>query len=144
MKSPQPFKNANTATVITAERASGTTMRRNVCHSDAPSTLAACITSFGRLKKKARSTRMAKGMAYVPSAIMRPGYVFTRWIQWKMMNSEVAKTIEGTIWHTRRAADQDNGDPQPVLRKRVGRRHGHDQGQHRCTQADEEASQHVA
>ena len=63
MKSPQPFKNANTATVITAERASGITMRWNVCHSDAPSTLEACSTSSGRLKKNARSTRMEKGMA---------------------------------------------------------------------------------
>src|SRR5256885_15934647 len=100
MKSPQPARNAKTATVMTAERASGITMRRNVCHSDAPSTLAAYINSLGRLKKNARNTRMAKGMAYVPSAMMRAGYVFTRWIQWKTTKSEVARTIEGTICAT--------------------------------------------
>src|SRR6476469_9530647 len=100
MKSPQPARNAKTATVMTAERARGTTMRRNVCHSDAPSTLAAYINSFGRLKKKARRTRMANGMAYVPSARMSAGYVFTRLIQWKTMNREVASTIEGTICAT--------------------------------------------
>src|SRR5581483_4274922 len=98
MKSPQPARNAKTPTVITAERASGTTMQRKVVHSDAPSTLAASISSLGRLKKNARSTRIAKGIAYVPSARMRPGYEFTRWIQWKTMNSDVARTIDGTIW----------------------------------------------
>src|SRR5215471_13155010 len=100
MKSPQPARNAKTATVMTAERASGSTMMRNVCHSDAPSTLAAYISSLGRLKKNARNTRMAKGMAYVPSAMMSAGYEFTRWIQWKTMNSEVARTMEGTICAT--------------------------------------------
>ena len=34
---------------------------------------------------------------------MRPGYEFTKWIQWKMMNSEVASTMEGTICATSRA-----------------------------------------
>src|SRR6266496_1641052 len=97
MKSPQPARNAKIETVMTAERASGITMRRNVCHSDAPSTLAAYMSSFGRLKKNARNTRMAKGMAYVPSARMSAGYVFTMWIQWKTMNREVARTMEGTI-----------------------------------------------
>src|SRR5215510_12295679 len=103
MKSPQPARNANTETVMMAERASGSTMMRNVCHSDAPSTRAAYISSLGRLKKNARNTRMAKGMAYVPSAMMSAGYVFTRWIQWKTMNREVARTIEGTICATSRA-----------------------------------------
>src|SRR6476620_9194114 len=102
MKSPQPARNAKTATVMTAERASGITTRRNARHSDAPSTLAASMSSFGRLKKNARNTRMAKGIAYVPSARMSPGYEFSKWIQWKTMNSEVARTIEGTIWATSR------------------------------------------
>src|SRR3954447_16674383 len=98
MKSPQPARNAKTETVMTAERASGSTIMRNVCHSDAPSTLAAYISSLGRLKKNARSTRMAKGMAYVPSARISAGYELIRWIQWKTMNSDVASTIDGTIW----------------------------------------------
>ena len=63
MKSPQPFRKANTATVMTAERLIGSTTRRNVFHSEAPSTLAACRTSFGRPSMKARSTRMLNGMA---------------------------------------------------------------------------------
>ena len=75
-------------------------MMRNVCHSDAPSTLAAYISSLGRLKKNARNTRMANGMAYVPSAMISAGYEFTRWIQWKTMNREVARTIDGTICAT--------------------------------------------
>src|SRR5262245_57022707 len=100
MKSPQPARNANTETVMMAERASGSTIMRNVCHSDAPSTRAAYISSLGRLKKNARSTRMAKGMAYVPSARMSAGYELMRWIQWKTMNSEVARTMDGTIWAT--------------------------------------------
>src|SRR5262245_885004 len=96
MKSPQPARNAKTETVITAERASGITISRNVCHSDAPSTLAAYISSLGRLKKNARNTRIAKGMAYVPSARISAGYEFTRWIQWKTMNSDVARTRDVT------------------------------------------------
>src|SRR5262245_23312605 len=97
MKSPQPARNAKTATVMTAERARGITMRRDVCHSDAASTLAAYVSSLGRLKKNARKTRIAKGTAYVPSARMSAGYEFSRWIQWKTMNRDVASTIEGTI-----------------------------------------------
>src|SRR5262249_3841307 len=100
MKSPHPARKAKTATVITAERASGITIIQNVCHSDAPSTLAAYINSLGRLKKNARNTRMANGMAYVPSARIRAGYELTRWIQWKTMNSDVASTIDGTICAT--------------------------------------------
>src|SRR3954468_22948247 len=100
MKSPQPARNAKTETVMTAERASGSTIMRNVCHSDAPSTLAAYISSLGRLKKNARSTRMANGMAYVPSARMSAGYELIRLIQWKTMNRDVASTIEGTICAT--------------------------------------------
>src|SRR5499427_2032460 len=103
MKSPQPARNAKTETVMTAERANGSTMMRNVCHSDAPSTLAAYISSLGRLKKNARSTRMANGMAYVPSARMSAGYEFSRWIQWKTMNREVARTIEGAVCAKSRA-----------------------------------------
>ena len=68
-----------------------------VFHSEAPSTLAASISSLGRLKKNARSTRIANGTAYVPSARMSPKYEFTRWTQWKTMKSEVARTIDGTI-----------------------------------------------
>src|SRR5262249_58250278 len=100
MKSPQPARKAKTETVMTAERASGSTIMRNVCHSDAPSTRAAYISSFGRLKKNARRTRMANGMAYVPSARISAGYELIRWIQWKTMNSDVARTMDGTIWAT--------------------------------------------
>ena len=63
IKSPQPARNAKTATVMMADRASGITIMRNVCHSEAPSTLAECISSLGKLNKKARKTRMPNGTA---------------------------------------------------------------------------------
>jgi hypothetical protein len=61
MKSPQPFRKANTATVMTADRLIGSTTRTSVFHSDAPSTRAACSTSLGRPSMNARSTRMLNG-----------------------------------------------------------------------------------
>jgi hypothetical protein len=63
MKSPHPFRNANTATVVTAERLIGRTTRMNIFHSEAPSTRAAWSTSSGRPSMNARSTRMLNGTA---------------------------------------------------------------------------------
>jgi hypothetical protein len=63
MKSPQPCRNANSATVITAERLIGSTIRVNACHSVAPSTRAAAITSRGSASMNARSTRIPNGTA---------------------------------------------------------------------------------
>jgi len=80
----------------------------------------------------------------VPSAIIRPGYVFTRWIQWKMTNSEVARTMEGTICATSRALTMTTVTRKRYFAKRIGRWHRHDQGQHSRPHADDETRQHVA
>ncbi len=63
MKSPQPFRNAKSATVMMADRLIGRTIRTNVPHSVAPSTRAACRTSVGRPSMNARMTRMLNGTA---------------------------------------------------------------------------------
>jgi ABC-type glycerol-3-phosphate transport system permease component len=63
MKSPHPFRKANSATVMMADRLIGRTIRTNVPHSLAPSTRAACRTSAGRPSMKARMTRMLNGTA---------------------------------------------------------------------------------
>jgi hypothetical protein len=63
MKSPQPLRNPNRATVMIAERLIGSTTRVNVCHSLAPSTRAAAMTSRGSASMNARSTRMPNGTA---------------------------------------------------------------------------------
>lgn len=63
MKSPQPFRNANSATVMMADRLIGSTTRANACHSVAPSIRAAAITSPGSPSMNARSTRIPNGTA---------------------------------------------------------------------------------
>lgn len=63
MKSPQPQTNPNKATVMTADRLIGRTTRVNACHSVAPSTRAAAITSRGNPSMKARKTRIPNGTA---------------------------------------------------------------------------------
>ena len=101
MKSPHPARNAKTATVITAERASGMTMRRNVCHSDAPSTRAAYDQLVGQAEEERPQDEDRERDGVRPISDDEPGYEFTRWIQWKTMNRDVARTIDGTICATR-------------------------------------------
>ena len=95
MKAFQYRWNVKIASTASAGRESGTMMWRYTCHSDAPSTRAACSSSVGNVWMNCFMRKTPKTSAR--PGRMTPGYVSSRPSARRMKKTGISVTCAGTV-----------------------------------------------